>query len=199
MIRSSLIAAIALFATAASAQDAAAPQPATTPAASAKAGLAAWDEVYRVASHPRCANCHVGADNLPVWSGPSYDKRRPHGMNISGGESRIGAEFIPCQTCHMETQTGAPHAAPGAPHWQLAPVEMQWIDKTSAQICAQFKDPAMNGGRSLDEMAVHVRDDALVAWGWKPGGTREPAPGSAEETYQALKVWEAAGAPCPAG
>ena len=167
------------------------------PALSREEGLAAWDKVYAVTSHPRCANCHVGADNIPVWSGPSYGVRQPHGMHISGGESRIGAEFIQCQTCHMETQTGEPHAAPGAPEWHLAPVEQQWIDKSSAEICRQFKDPEMNGDRSLEDMALHVRDDELVAWGWKPGGNREPAPGSAEETYQAIETWAAAGAPCP--
>jgi hypothetical protein len=160
-------------------------------------GLAAWEKIYAVTSHPRCANCHVGEDNIPVWSGPSYGKRQPHGMYISGGESRIGAEFIPCQTCHMETQSDEPHTAPGAPEWHLAPVEQQWIDRSSAEICAQFKDPARNGDRTLEDMAVHVRDDKLVAWGWEPGGDREPAPGSAEETYRAIETWAAAGAPCP--
>jgi hypothetical protein len=33
------------------------------------AGTAAWTPVYEVFSHPRCANCHVGQDNVPdvVW------------------------------------------------------------------------------------------------------------------------------------
>ena len=30
------------------------------------------------------------------------------------------------------------------------------------------------------QVAVHVRDDPLVGWGWHPGAGREPAPGSAE-------------------
>lgn len=160
-------------------------------------GLEAWNEVHAVLSHPRCANCHVGPDNIPVWSGPSYGERQPHGMNIDAGDSRIGAEFIPCQTCHMETRSDRPHAPPGAPGWHLAPVEMQWIDKSSAEICAQLQDPGRNGGRTLEEIALHVRDDALVGWGWTPGGTREPAPGSAEQTFRALQSWAAAGAPCP--
>ena len=63
-------------------------------------GLAAWDRVYEVASHPRCANCHTGASDRPMWSGPSYGKTRVHGMNIRAGESRIGAEFLLCSTCH---------------------------------------------------------------------------------------------------
>ena len=35
-------------------------------------GLKAWARIYAVASHPRCANCHVGASDQPMWSGPSY-------------------------------------------------------------------------------------------------------------------------------
>ena len=38
---------------------------------------------------------------------------------------------------------------------------------------------------------------ALVGWGWHPGPGREPAPGSAEQTYRAIEDWTAAGAPCP--
>ena len=61
-------------------------------AVSTEEGLAAWARIYEVASHPRCANCHVGKDNLPMWSGPGYGETRPHGMNIDAGLSRIGAE-----------------------------------------------------------------------------------------------------------
>jgi hypothetical protein len=75
---------------------------------------------------------------------------------------------------------------------------MVWWQKSSKEICEQVKDPARNGNRTLDEIALHVRDDDLVGWGWQPGTGREPAPGSAEETYQLLRQWSAAGAPCPA-
>jgi hypothetical protein len=74
---------------------------------------------------------------------------------------------------------------------------MVWFGKSSAEICAQIKDPARNGGRTLQDVALHVRDDKLVGWGWAPGADREPAPGSAEATYQAIENWTAAGAPCP--
>jgi hypothetical protein len=33
------------------------------------AGTMTWASIYEVLSHPRCANCHVGPDNLPMWSG----------------------------------------------------------------------------------------------------------------------------------
>lgn len=57
-------------------------------------GLEAWDRIYEVASHPRCSNCHTGASDAPMWSGPSYGKTRPHGMRVRAGESRIGAEYL---------------------------------------------------------------------------------------------------------
>lgn len=75
---------------------------------------------------------------------------------------------------------------------------MAWFGKSSPEICAQIKDPARNGGRTLADVALHVRDDKLVAWGWTPGTDREPAPGSAESTYQAIESWMAVGASCPA-
>ena len=160
-------------------------------------GAAAWDAVYRVFSHPRCANCHV-QDDRPRWSGSHYGKTRVHGMNVQRGVDGLGNPGLRCTTCHQEENAAIGHGPPGAPAWHLAPAEMAWWQKSSKEICEQVKDPARNGNRTLDEIALHVRDDGLVAWGWAPGMGREPAPGSAQETYRLLKQWEAAGAPCPA-
>ncbi len=161
-------------------------------------GLAEWEKVHAVFSHPRCANCHV-EDEHPRWSGPHYGGTRFHAFNVQRGDdgSGFGNAGLRCTTCHFETNSQALHGPPGAENWHLAPVEMVWFDKSSAEICTQIKDPERNGGRSLQEVAQHGRDDALVAWGWDPGPGREPAPGSAEETYRAILAWEAAGAPCP--
>lgn len=169
-------------------------------AASSADGLADWAAAYAVFSHPRCANCHVADDN-PRWSGAHYGATRAHAFNVRRGAdgSGLGNPGLRCITCHFESNSSTLHGPPGAENWQLAPAEMVWWQQSSAEICAQIKDPARNGDRSLDEIAVHVRDDKLVGWGWTPGSGREPAPGSAEETYAALKRWEAAGAPCPAG
>ena len=164
------------------------------------AGLQAWSRVHEVFSHPRCANCHVDAGAVPIWSGPHYGpKPRPHGMNVKGGSSRIGAENgLLCTTCHAAQNAAVLHGPPGAPVWLLAPVSMQWWGKSSAEICAQVKDPARNGGRTLQALAEHVAKDDLVAWGWKPGPGRQPAPYSAAETATFIKTWAAQGAPCPA-
>jgi hypothetical protein len=166
----------------------------------AAAGLAEWAKIYAVFSHARCANCHV-EDDWPRWSGAHYGATRVHGFNVQRGldGSGLGNAGLRCTTCHFESNSNTLHGPPGAENWHLAPAEMVWWEKSSAVICAQIKDPERNGNRTLDEIAVHVRDDKLVGWGWAPGPGREPAPGSAEETYAALQKWAAAGAPCPSG
>ncbi len=168
--------------------------------ASLEEGLAAWDRIYEVASHPRCSNCHVGASNRPMWSGPSYGRTRPHGMNINAGESRIGAEYVTCQTCHALREAGGndmPHAAPQvAANWQLAPVEADWFGKSSAEICAQLRDPERNGDRTAQDIADHLGHDVILHWAWTPGGGREPAPYSLEEHTKDVLIWGAAGQPC---
>lgn len=123
-------------------------------------GLAHWQTFYEVASHPRCSNCHVGPSNVPMWSGPSYGKTRPHGMNINADESRIGVEALVCSTCHTtlsepnENANRTPHAAPRvASTWGLAPVEAEWFGKSSNYVCNQLKDPQRNGNRTIREVA----------------------------------------------
>ena len=163
-------------------------------------GLAAWARVYEVTSHPRCSNCHVGADNRPMWSGPSYGRTRVHGMNINAGESRIGAEALLCSTCHAyrETLNDTPHAAPQvAADWRLAPVEAEWFGKSSDEICNQLRDPSRNGERGFLELAEHLDHDVILHWAWSPGGGREPAPHSLQDHVNDILAWGVAGFPCP--
>jgi hypothetical protein len=169
---------------------------------STEQGLEAWDRIYEVASHPRCSNCHVGPDNVPMWSGPSYGKTRPHGMNINAGESRIGAEYVLCSTCHVNSEATdrgnpQPHEAPRvAMDWRLPPVEAHWFGKSSLEICNQLRDPALNGDRDYLELAAHLEHDVILHWAWKPGGNREAAPYSLQEHVDDLLVWGVAGQPC---
>jgi hypothetical protein len=163
------------------------------------AGLEAWNRIYEVTSHPRCANCHVGADNRPMWSGPSYAKTRPHGMNINAGNSRIGIETLQCSTCHAyrEGVNDIPHGAPQvAMNWQLPPVEAEWFGKTSDEICNQLRDPDRNGGRTMMELAEHLDHDLILHWAWAPGGGREAAPYSLQEHIDDVLMWGVAGFPC---
>lgn len=168
-------------------------------------GLEAWGRVYQVTSHPRCANCHVGEDNVPMWSGPSYGKTQPHGMNINAGNSRMGAEAVLCMTCHVtskDTNTEPNHAPRYGIPWSLAPVKFQWFGKSSKEICEQLKDPERNGGRAgYMEIAEHLQHDASrngpVFWGWHPGGNREPAPFTIQDHVNDILAWGVAGMPCP--
>lgn len=167
---------------------------------SAEQGLEAWSRIYEVASHPRCSNCHTGDSGIPMWSGPSYGKTRPHGMNISAGESRIGAEFVACQTCHTTSDRGndTPHMAPRVNAlWRLAPPEAFWFGKSSEEICNQLRDRETNGDRSFQEIAQHLDHDVILHWAWNPGGGREAAPYSLQEHVNDILAWGAAGGPCP--
>jgi hypothetical protein len=173
----------------------------TTSAMAQDTGLALWGKIYEVFSHPRCANCHVGPDNVPMWSGPEYGpEARPHGMNITGGgEDRPGVEHIACSSCHTQRNSPLPHGPPGTPVWGLPPISMEWFGKSSAEICAQIKDPMRNGRRTIiPDVSEHIKHEALVAWGWDPGPGREPAPYSKDQLVAFLQQWDKAGAPCPA-
>lgn len=168
------------------------------------AGLEAWARIYEVASHPRCANCHTGPSDRPMWSGPSYGEPRVHGMNIRAGASRIGVEFVQCSTCHTtkdsdwDNANAAPHAAPRvAMGWALAPAEAHWFGQSSEAICAQLRDPDRNGGRDMVELAEHLNHDLILHWAWHPGGGREPAPYSLQDHVDDLLAWGVAGMPCP--
>jgi len=81
----------------------------------------------------------------------------------------------------------------------MAPREMAWQGKSLAQICEQIKDPRHNGGRTVGQIHEHVARDSLVGWAWRPGGSREPAPGTQEESVRLIAAWIESGAVCPVG
>lgn len=167
-------------------------------------GLAAWQRIEAVVTHPRCTNCHVGPDNVPRWANGSQDQARPHGMGINAGPSRKGRETVPCSRCHA-TSTAPNIYSHIPPHvgvpWQLAPVEFAWFGKSGAEICAQLRDPRRNGGRDSAGLVEHLRQDALangfIPWAWNPGGGREAPPGTFEDHVKDVATWGAAGQPCP--
>ena len=162
-------------------------------------GEAAWARIFEVASHPRCTNCHVGGDGRPAWDNLGYGPKRLHGMNIVAGESRIGAESIPCRACHIGAagDNAVPHAAPQVDDaWRLPPTELAWRGKSSAEICAQLRDPDTNDGFSPEELVEHVRTSVFVAYGFTPGAGRDPAPGTLADLTRDFEIWTAAGMPC---
>ena len=162
-------------------------------------GAAAWERIYAVASHPRCTNCHVGESGRPAWDDLGYGADRLHGMNVVAGESRIGAESIPCRACHISAEgpNAVPHAAPQIDDaWRLPPVELAWRGKSSVDVCNQLRDPEINDGFDMAELVDHVSTSAFVNYGFKPGAGRMSAPGSTASLAQDLRVWGAAGTPC---
>jgi hypothetical protein len=152
---------------------------------------ALFSEASIVFQHPRCANCHP-ADKLPRQG----DDSRVHEPPVSGGAEGRGVPAMMCSSCHQLANFELV-GMPGADDWHLAPPSMQFLDTTAAAICARMKDPAQNGGKTLEQIVDHVARDALVAWGWEPGAGREPAPGDSETLAGLMRAWVDAGAHCP--
>jgi hypothetical protein len=158
---------------------------------SAARSAALFIEVGKVLTHPRCVNCHPAGDRPRQG-----DERRLHQPPVERGADGFGLPAMRCQICHQGANF-EPGRVPGDPDWHLAPRDMAWEGKTLGQICAQIKDPARNGGRSLDQIVHHVGTDHLVGWAWAPGGDRSRAPGTQMQAGALLDAWVKTGAVCP--
>ncbi len=152
---------------------------------------ALFAEASRALVSPRCVNCHPAGDT-PLQGAAD----RVHEPPIVRTRNGMGVAGMQCDACHGRDNYD-PGRVPGAPRWRLAPKQMAWEGLTPAALCAQLKDPARNGNRTLAKVAEHLRDDELVAWGWSPGASREPAPGSQKELAELIDAWIATGAACP--
>jgi hypothetical protein len=152
---------------------------------------AAFKEVGKVLTHPRCVNCHPAGDR-PL----QHERGQIHQPPVERGADGFGLVSMRCSSCHQNANFD-PGRVPGHPHWHLAPREMAWQGKTLAEICAQLKDPARNGGRSLAQIREHIAADSLVGWAWAPGFGREPAPGTQKEAGALITAWIKDGAACP--
>lgn len=162
------------------------------------AALRSFEIVRAVFQHPRCQNCHIPG-NAPL----QYDEGTPHAQNVVRGPNGHGFIAMECVTCHgVENRPPSygDRAPPGAPNWHLPPPEtkMVFIGLSPRALCETIKNRRETGGKDLQAMHAHVRDDKLVAWGWNPGGGRSLPPFSKQETIAAFKTWMDAGAPCPA-
>lgn len=163
-----------------------APASAATPASDLFAPVAS------VLRNPRCMNCHP-RDDRPRQG----DDRHRHLQNVVRGVDGMGFVNARCNACHRDennTQSGVP----GAPNWHLAPLSMGWEGLDDAALCTTLKDEKANGGKSIAALVEHMEKDALVLWGWAPGGNRAPVTPPHPEFMIKLKAWAGAGAPCPA-
>lgn len=154
---------------------------------------AIFTELGKVLTHSRCVNCHPAGDRPRQG-----DARRLHEPPVSRGANGHGTPAMRCDSCHKSANFD-PGRVPGHPEWHLAPREMAWEGKTIAEICAQIKDPARNGGRKAEDLIHHIGKDTLVGWAWSPGYGRAPAPGTQDQAGALVEAWVKAGAGCPKG
>ena len=164
-------------------------------------GLAAWDQVYSVLTHPRCINCHT-ATNYPQQG----DDRHRHFANVVRGPGGMGVAGLSCATCHQEANANST-GVPGSHNWHLAPLSMAWQDRndrplSSAQLCRVLTDRGKNHGMDGPALLKHHAEDKLVGWAWEPGrditgAERTLPPLSRPEFAEATRQWVEAGTPCP--
>jgi hypothetical protein len=148
-------------------------------------------EASKVIFHPRCLNCHPAGD-VPLQGESSM----LHDPPVFRGDDDRGLPGLRCEGCHQDVNLD--HArVPGAPGWHLAPRSMAWEGRSPGAVCVQLKDTKRNGGKSVAEIVEHSEHDPLVAWGWKPGSDRPPAPGTQARFGALMKAWMDAGAACP--
>jgi len=156
---------------------------------SAAQGIAAFTTVYGVLQHPRCLNCHPDGDK-PL----QYDTSTPHTMEVDRLSMATG---LPCSTCHRAEGIDGVGIPPAGESWVLAPPDQVFQGRSEAALCAQLRDPATNGDRDLDALLHHVSHDALVLYGWDPGGGRTTPAVSHADFVAAFQTWVSAGGPCP--
>ena len=160
--------------------------------------IAMFEEAGKVIQHPRCVNCHPAGDS-PLQNMTMHKHQPP----VTRGDGGMGMPGMMCVTCHgpanadVVAQAETLKSIPGDPAWHLAPIEMAWEGKSLGFICEQIKDPARNGGKTMDELVEHMAHDSLVGWGWQPGAGREPVPGSQQVFGELIRRWAQDGAACP--
>ena len=120
-------------------------------------------------------------------------------QDVKRGPTGHGVYGMKCNTCHQVANLSGDNLPPGNPKWSLPPPNMKMViaGKTPGEFCRQLKDPAQNGGRTLDQIMHHVADDDLVGWGWNPGDGRSLPPLTRPEFVAAMREWVNNGAACP--
>jgi len=124
------------------------------------------------------------------------DDQHIHLNNVMRGEDNHGGPTQKCNTCH-QSENNPYSLVPGAPHWGLAPKSMGWLGLSDAEIGQALVDTSKNGGRTTQDLYKHMTEDALVLWGWNPGGNRAPVKVPFDEFKAALQTWIDNGAHVP--
>jgi len=173
----------------------------TAVAPSRAEGLAAWQRVYSVLTHPRCVNCHT-ATSAPQQG----DDRHRHLFNVVRGPQGHGVPALTCATCHQGAN-GDSTGVPGAPNWQLAPLSMKWQDLNdhilpSSAVCRTVTDRSKNHNLNGAGLLKHHQEEPLVLWAFQPGrsadgSARSRPPLTHDEFVAVTRAWVDAGMPCP--
>jgi len=176
-------------------------QNANQSAPSRTAGLAAWQQVYSVLTHPRCIDCHT-ATNYPEQG----DDRHRHLFNVVRGPGGKGVPGLNCSTCHQSANADST-GVPGAYNWHLAPLSMRWQDAndnilSSVDVCRSLTDPSKNEHMNGAAILRHHEQAPIVLWAFQPGRRRDgtertPPPLTHEQFVDATRTWVDAGMPCP--
>lgn len=171
-----------------------APEPAPAAQQGAKAAQEAWMASYRVFMHPRCMNCHPDGD-APLQGEDSHI----HAQNVTRGPDGKGLFALKCAACHQDRNLPGPNTPPGHPNWHLPGAEHPLVfqGRSPAQLAAQLKDPARNGGKTLEQLVEHVEKDGLVLACFSPPEGRAKPPLTHAEFAKAFRTWVEAGAPLP--
>ena len=164
-------------------------------------GLAAWQQVYSVLTHPRCINCHT-ATNYPQQG----DDRHRHFANVVRGATGQGVAALRCATCHQEANAEST-GVPGAHGWHLAPLSMKWQDQddkilSSPEVCKAVTDRSKNNNLGGQGLLKHHTEEPLVLWAFQPGRgidgkARTLPPLTHDQFVAATRTWVEAGMPCP--
>jgi len=152
----------------------------------------AFEEAAQVLFHPRCLNCHPAGD-APT----NGDDLHPHKFNVKRGPEGKGVEPLNCTRCHGNANK--PGGPPGVANWHMPPANMPMVfqGRTVRELCRQLKDPALNGGRTGEQVIDHIDEDPLVLWGWNPGEGRTVPAMSHEEFSEKMHTWVEKGCACP--
>lgn len=193
MPRSSRFAVILLLSLAACTEPEPAPGPEAHPDPAA-ASKAAFVATYEVFMHPRCMNCHPSGD-APLQGDDSH----PHAQNVRRGPDGKGLFALKCASCHQAENVPGANMPPGNPNWHLPPADMPLVFQglTPGELAAQLKDPARNGGKTLEQVLHHVEKDGLVLGCWNPGEGRAPPPVAHAEFARRFREWVETGAAVP--
>src|ERR1700682_5767653 len=82
------------------------------------ASRAAFLQLYRVLTSPRCQNCHPAGD-APLQGDDSH----VHLQNVTRDKDGHGFYGMRCDTCHQATNLPGEHMPPGNPKWSLPSAE----------------------------------------------------------------------------